>query len=446
MFRCVQRGAEPQPGATELRHYSLWMTDSNPSGRADARYKTTLNPSMLLTREAPAADRSPVHRDALTKLAFTGFTANVQQRPSTRFGRELRVKRDPSEDVYLHSAGSAVVEELHLQKETNANKILEIVLKLSESECKFQLLTEIVWPLFIFFILISVRLYYPPYEQHECHFPNKAMPSAGTLPWIQGIVCNANNPCFRHSTPGESPGVVGNFNDSMNFSTGTKGFRLKDFLHENETLSVFLQQNASFSQSYVNSILEADVNLEKVLIKGFGVHLRDMCSSITLKDFVTISDEMVARFTQEKICSSPSSWLDQAESHFKSNLDFLKPIRSDLRANATDVREVAKATNNLLESLGSLAVELASMRSWSDLRNEILFLSENATGSPGLMYQAVSRIVCGHPEGGGLKIKSLNWYEDSNFQAMFNSHNDSDDQPVSAYDNTTSTLNIKTYV
>lgn len=47
------------------------------------------------------------------------------------------------------------------------------------------------------------------------HFPNKAMPSAGTLPWVQGIICNANNPCFRNPTPGESPGLVGNFNDSM---------------------------------------------------------------------------------------------------------------------------------------------------------------------------------------------------------------------------------------
>uniref|UniRef100_A0A3Q2Y8H1 Uncharacterized protein n=1 Tax=Hippocampus comes TaxID=109280 RepID=A0A3Q2Y8H1_HIPCM len=80
---------------------------------------------------------------------------------------------------------------------------------------KLQLLVEIVWPLFIFFILIGVRLSYPPYEQHQCHFPNKAMPSAGTLPWIQGILCNANNPCFRGPTPGESPGVVGNFNDSI---------------------------------------------------------------------------------------------------------------------------------------------------------------------------------------------------------------------------------------
>ncbi|XP_051715742.1 phospholipid-transporting ATPase ABCA1b [Ctenopharyngodon idella] len=332
-----------------------------------------------------------------------------------------------------------------------------------------QLLTEIVWPLFIFFILIAVRLNYPPYEQHECHFPNKAMPSAGTLPWIQGIVCNANNPCFRHPTPGESPGVVGNFNDSIIsrlfsdakkillysqndnsldgfkelisavkiMQNNTAGFKLKDFLRENETLSTFLQQNASFSQNFVKNILEADVNLEKVLIKGFGVHLRDMCSSTTLEDFVTISDKGVAGFTQDIICTSPNSWLDQAERHFKSNLDFLKPIRSEIRTNATDVRQVAKATDNLLESLGSLAVELASMRSWSDLRNEILFLTKNATGSPSLMYQAVSRIVCGHPEGGGLKIKSLNWYEDSNFQALFGSHNDSDDEPVSIYDNTT---------
>ncbi|XP_016304921.1 ATP-binding cassette sub-family A member 1-like [Sinocyclocheilus anshuiensis] len=332
-----------------------------------------------------------------------------------------------------------------------------------------QLLTEIVWPLFIFFILIAVRLNYPPYEQHECHFPNKAMPSAGTLPWIQGIVCNANNPCFRHPTPGESPGVVGNFNDSIIsrlfsdakkillysqndksldgfkelisavkvMQNNTAGFKLKDFLRENETLSTFLQQNASFSHNYVQNILKADVNLEKVLIKGFGVHLRDMCSTTTLEDFVSIPDERVARFTQDLICSAPNSWLDQAERHFKSNLDFLKPIRSDMRTNANDVRLVAKATDNLLESLGSLAVELASMRSWSDLRNEILFLTENATGSPSLMYQAVSRIVCGHPEGGGLKIKSLNWYEDSNFQALFGSHNDSDNEPVSVYDNTT---------
>uniref|UniRef100_A0A8C1V7F6 P-type phospholipid transporter n=1 Tax=Cyprinus carpio TaxID=7962 RepID=A0A8C1V7F6_CYPCA len=164
------------------------------------------------------------------------------------------------------------------------------------------------------------------------HFPNKAMPSAGTLPWIQGIVCNANNPFVAYSWRLRNNSIMW----PIILVCLSLGFKLKDFLRENETLSTFLQQNGSFSHHYVQNVLE-----------------------------------------------------------------------------------------------------LASMRSWSDLRNEILFLKENATSSPSLMYQAVSRIVCGHPEGGGLKIKSLNWYEDSNFQALFGSHNDSDDEPASVYDNTT---------
>ncbi|XP_012989040.1 phospholipid-transporting ATPase ABCA1b isoform X2 [Esox lucius] len=336
---------------------------------------------------------------------------------------------------------------------------------------KLQLLIEIIWPLLIFFILISVRVSYPPYEQHECHFPNKAMPSAGTLPWIQGIICNANNPCFRHPTPAESPGVVGNFNGSIisrlfsdvkkillysqndhnldgfkdlfqalkTLQANTEGFKLKDFLHDNETLSTFLLQNASFSEHALHEVTEANVNLEMVLVRGFGVHLRDMCGSrndVTLEDFVTIADSKVSGLVREIICRSPGSWLDQAEVHFLNNLDFLKPLRKDVRADPEAVQQVAKATDNLLQSLSSLAIELANMKSWSDLRNEIIFLTQNATSSPSHMYQAVSRIVCGHPEGGGLKIKSLNWYEDSNYKALFGNHNATEDEAISAYDNT----------
>ncbi|XP_041653310.1 phospholipid-transporting ATPase ABCA1b [Cheilinus undulatus] len=336
-----------------------------------------------------------------------------------------------------------------------------------------QLLVEIVWPLFIFFILIAVRLNYPPYEQHECHFPNKAMPSAGTLPWIQGILCNANNPCFRNPTPGESPGVVGNFNDSIIsrlFSDAKKillysqndknlegfkelsqalqvmqksqsGFKLKHFLRDDETLSTFLRRNASLSEQDVKQITNADVNLEKVLLKGFGIHLRNMCprrgSGRSLQDFVNISDPHVSTLVQEILCQAPPTWLNQAEELFMSNLDFLKPIQRDVTSDPEAVQQVAKATNNLLDSLGSLAVELAGMKSWIDLRNEIVFLTRNATSSPSTMYQAVSRIVCGHPEGGGLQIKSLNWYEDSNYKALFGNHNSSEDEPAALYDNST---------
>ncbi|XP_041120241.1 phospholipid-transporting ATPase ABCA1-like [Polyodon spathula] len=330
-----------------------------------------------------------------------------------------------------------------------------------------QLLIEIAWPLFLFFILISVRMSYPPYEQHECHFPNKALPSAGTLPWVQGIICNVNNPCFRYPTPGESPGVVGNFNESIIsrlFSDAKKillysqndktldgfrslikalkrlqntssGFTLKDFLIENETLSTFLRENASFPEFAVKEILDADVNLEKVLTRGFGVRLKDLCNVTKLEDFVTISDSRVSSVSEHIICTSSKEWLNRAERLFLSNLDFVKPILKKVKSDPHSIQLVSEATENLLQSLGTLVVELSSMKSWNDLRNEILFLTEKANGSPSQMYQAVSRIVCGHPEGGGLKIKSMNWYEDNNYKALFGGNSTEDE--TSFYDNST---------
>lgn len=77
------------------------------------------------------------------------------------------------------------------------------------------------------------------------------------------------------------------------------------------------------------------------------------------------------------------------------------------------------------------------------MREEIQFLTGNATHTPNHVYQAVSRIVCGHPEGGGMKIKSLNWYEDNNYKALFGNHNDGDSEPVPAYDNTSSEFSLR---
>uniref|UniRef100_A0AAX7VHF3 P-type phospholipid transporter n=1 Tax=Astatotilapia calliptera TaxID=8154 RepID=A0AAX7VHF3_ASTCA len=227
----------------------------------------------------------------------------------------------------------------------------------------------------------------------QCHFPNKAMPSAGTLPWLQGILCNANNPCFRHPTPGESPGIVGNFNDSIRrsqvsltcsvlsvFVFSPTGFKLKHFLRDNETLSSFLLRNASFPEHSVQQITEADINLQKV--RRHSAHAQSV---------------------------SPT-WI-RAAGGILLQLSFMRKLT------------VWSKTIHNIQVSSVLGLQLASMKSWIDLRNEIVFLTQNATSSPSTMYQAVSRIVCGHPEGGGLQIKSLNWYEDSNYKALFGNYN-----------------------
>lgn len=72
------------------------------------------------------------------------------------------------------------------------------------------------------------------------------------------------------------------------------------------------------------------------------------------------------------------------------------------------------------------------------MRQEVMFLTNvNGSGSSTQIYQAVSRIVCGHPEGGGLKIKSLNWYEDNNYKALFGGNSTEEDMDT-FYDNSTS--------
>uniref|UniRef100_A0A4W6E3B5 ABC transporter domain-containing protein n=1 Tax=Lates calcarifer TaxID=8187 RepID=A0A4W6E3B5_LATCA len=80
---------------------------------------------------------------------------------------------------------------------------------------KVRLIIEVIWPLFLFFILVWVRSTNKPIYKGQCHYPNKAMPSAGVLPWLQGMICNINNPCLNYPTPGETPGQVNNFNNSM---------------------------------------------------------------------------------------------------------------------------------------------------------------------------------------------------------------------------------------
>ncbi|CAL9694931.1 unnamed protein product [Knipowitschia caucasica] len=80
---------------------------------------------------------------------------------------------------------------------------------------KLRFLIELVWPIVLFVILVLVRSSNKAINKDQCHYPNKPMPSAGVLPWIQGMVCNLENPCLNSPTPGEAPGQVNNFNDSI---------------------------------------------------------------------------------------------------------------------------------------------------------------------------------------------------------------------------------------
>ncbi|KAF3821200.1 hypothetical protein GH733_011353 [Mirounga leonina] len=211
------------------------------------------------------------------------------------------------------------------------------------------------------------------------------------------------------------------------------GLKLQDFLVDNETFSGFLTYNLSLPRLTVDKMLGANVSLHKVFLQGYHLHLTNLCSGSRLQEVIQLGELEVST-----LCSLPREKLDAAEQVLRSNMDILKPILRELNSTSPFLnKELVKATETLLDSLGTLAQELFSMNSWSDMRQEVMFLTNvNSSSSSTQIYQAVSRIVCGHPEGGGLKIKSLNWYEDNNYKALFGG-NGTDEDADSFYDNST---------
>ncbi|XP_015507336.1 phospholipid-transporting ATPase ABCA7 isoform X1 [Parus major] len=330
---------------------------------------------------------------------------------------------------------------------------------------RIQLAIEILWPLFLFLILISVRRSHPPFKQHECHFPNKALPSAGTLPWLQGIICNMNNPCFRHPTAGEAPGVVGNFDGSIlsrlltearqvllrghgqrllhSFSRLLPALRrlrdsgnqrralpVRDYLRENETFSQFLRTNTSLPPALVDELMGARLSPRIFSLASIRLPLKALvCNASALGGFLVGGNADSTQSLQQELCALPSSQLRAMEGSFLSQMDFPRLLTEQLSSELGGITGTVEALGSFLRDAASLMEEVSSMTSLAELRQELVGLRapNSSTGA----FTALSRIACGHPEGGGLRIPSLNWYEDNDVKAFLD-RNNSEQRPVAS--------------
>uniref|UniRef100_A0A669BGF6 P-type phospholipid transporter n=1 Tax=Oreochromis niloticus TaxID=8128 RepID=A0A669BGF6_ORENI len=248
---------------------------------------------------------------------------------------------------------------------------------------KIQLIIELLWPLFLFVILISVRHSHPPYKQSQCHFPNKALPSAGTLPWIQGIICNINNPCFHSQTPGETPGQVGNFNNSI----------LSRLLVDVQAVLAY-SGNQSFAG--FQKLMES--------VRKLGQRNGALPSTAACLNLLKPSD-LHHYLSYYNLSCSPAFAL-----HFC----------------------LFYASLFLLHFF-----QISSLSSFADMSAALRVLSpENRTAMPRESFRAFSKIVCGHHELDGERIPSLNWYEDNDIKS-FLGKNGTEDVNVEHNNNTT---------
>ncbi|XP_066547830.1 retinal-specific phospholipid-transporting ATPase ABCA4 isoform X2 [Amia ocellicauda] len=327
---------------------------------------------------------------------------------------------------------------------------------------KLRFFVELIWPLILFIGLVWLRIANPLYRQHECHFPNKAMPSAGVLPWIQGMFCNANNPCFKYATRGESDGVVSNYNNSilarfyadsqeLLFSEpefqhlgrmweelrvmaefmntlrtnpgmiSGRGMKIKDILKDDETLTAFLLKDAGLSNSVVNQLVNAQVRPEQFAYGVPDLQLKDIaCSQTLLERFIIFPTRSGLYVVHNAMCSLTQQKLQRIEDKLYANVDFFKlfrllPAVLDNHSHGIDLHFWGRVLSNMSEKLQ----ELVERSSFKDLLQVLQPLFQD--GGPSSFTQlmsAVSDMFCGYPEGGGSRVFSFNWYEDNNYKAF----------------------------
>uniref|UniRef100_A0A8B9HX73 P-type phospholipid transporter n=1 Tax=Astyanax mexicanus TaxID=7994 RepID=A0A8B9HX73_ASTMX len=307
----------------------------------------------------------------------------------------------------------------------------------------------------------------PLYRQHECHFPNKALPSAGILPWIQGIFCNANNPCFRYPTPAESPGTISNYNnsilarfyadsqellfrdtefqqlgrlwqeastlsvfmDTMRKDPGRvagRGLMVEDILKDDETLTSFLLRDAGLSESVVHQLTKALVRVEQFAYGVPDLNLKDIaCSQALLERFIIFPSRRGLYSVRNAMCALTQQRLQDIEDKLYANVDFFKlfkllPMVLDSGSSGVDLHFWGRVLSAVSEKLQ----ELLNRPGSRDLLRVLMpVFQEGGPSSFSQLTSIVSDLFCGYPDGGGSRVMSFNWYEDNNYKAFLGINN-----------------------
>uniref|UniRef100_H3C1X8 P-type phospholipid transporter n=1 Tax=Tetraodon nigroviridis TaxID=99883 RepID=H3C1X8_TETNG len=316
---------------------------------------------------------------------------------------------------------------------------------------KVRLVVELLWPLFLFLILVWVRTTSQPFHKGQCHYPNKAMPSAGMLPWLQGMICNMENPCLSHPTPGETPGQVNNFNNSIlagvlielqtllknrsiiqeaqalaagmdqlasALSQSAPAATLRNVLRDDETFSAHLTEQLLVPAPVVQSLLSARVTLMTGSLRGV------LCEGQGLDRYVQFGSQAEKEAFQNVSCSLSPQQLSDARRELLRNLDGGKLLSEVARAQDSAAFRAARELDFEKDAFGSLGQLICDKRAASGnasagVRSAGVILAGNGSDSmSSSLAEARSRFIKLRFFGDDRTNKSIDSSEQNKHQGL----------------------------
>ncbi|GAB6026560.1 ATP-binding cassette sub- A member 1 [Chamberlinius hualienensis] len=187
---------------------------------------------------------------------------------------------------------------------------------------KLRLAIEIIWPLLLFLILMWVRTRGLRTYKPGCYYDEKALPSVGTLPFIQTFYCTFSNPCHPNS---EKPQLVPLNFTKINLIILETEHILKKDLNSSDSVSIqtvndeFMTVIPSFILSYsrkrYSGVKGEDLSIGSLLPKDFATKLsnRGLQFNFDLKKVLDHTYISLSNLTNvfEKILTSDYSGLKQ---------------------------------------------------------------------------------------------------------------------------------------
>nr|XP_026691296.1 ATP-binding cassette sub-family A member 1-like [Ciona intestinalis] len=296
---------------------------------------------------------------------------------------------------------------------------------------------EILWPIFLFAILVAIRKTQPIDTKGECHYPGRAMPSAGVYPWFKSLLCDLENPCFSKMVPSEVPGQInspenGNGNGLLNSlggifqliqqntsvlsnpgqlnsdlqallnltqSVNTSRVAFSTVLTNATTYADFLTTNLSLPTATVDALLNSTVALLQVSTLQATLQQRIVvCNPQTFQLTFQFPPTFNTTTVTNQLCNLTDAQLALLSSYTGSSLVTIQPLGLLLNQNSTNLNEVLKRVTGYSSQLQTISGPAASL----------LSSSQSASGGLGLFTGNFSfNDFCGHPHTKTTQASSL---------------------------------------